>query len=169
MTKYVALLRGIGPSNPNMRGAKLKEVAEGLGFKNVQPLLSSGNLIFESNTEDQVKMEALMEEAWLAKLGFSSLTIIRSQQQLQALATAKPYKDVEHSRENYQLVTFFKLPPQSAGDNFYNALGVNAICTTLDTTAAKTPDFMAKLERQFGKNITSRTWKTINRILAKME
>ena len=30
-------------------------------------------------------------------------------------------------------------------------------------------DFMVKLERQFSKDITSRTWNTIQRILKKME
>lgn len=49
MTKYVALLRGIGPSNPNMHGAKLRGVLEGLGFRDVQSVISSGNVIFSSD------------------------------------------------------------------------------------------------------------------------
>jgi uncharacterized protein (DUF1697 family) len=79
--KYVALLLGIGPSNPNMHGAKLKEAAESAGFKNVQTLLASGNMIFESNIKDQSKIETMLEKIWPAKLGFKSTTIIRSQQQ----------------------------------------------------------------------------------------
>lgn len=41
--KYVALLRGIAPTNPNMRNDKLREVFEKPGFKNVQTVISSGN------------------------------------------------------------------------------------------------------------------------------
>jgi uncharacterized protein (DUF1697 family) len=110
--KYVALLRGIGPSNPNMHGAKLKAAAESAGFKNVQTLLSSGNIIFESKSKDQATIEAKLEKTWPAKLGFNSMTIIRSQDQLQALVDADPYKGSEHSRSSYLLVTFFKKPPQ---------------------------------------------------------
>jgi uncharacterized protein (DUF1697 family) len=46
--KYTALLRGIGPSNPNMRNEKLREVFQKLGFQNVQTVISSGNVLFES-------------------------------------------------------------------------------------------------------------------------
>ena len=167
--KYVALLRGIGPSNPNMHGSKLKAVLEGLGFKNVQPVISSGNVIFESNSKDIAALEDKIQKAWPAKLGFNSTTVVRSQEQLQALVAQDPYKDTEHSRSSYLLVTFFKQPPDISLPNFHSAGGVNALCSTVDTTAGKTPEFMIKLERQFGKEITSRTWLTIHRILKKME
>jgi uncharacterized protein (DUF1697 family) len=169
--KYVALLRGIGPSNPNMHGAKLKEAAESAGFKNVQTLLASGNVIFESGITDQAKIEAKLEKTWPAKLGFNSTTIARSQGQLQALVDANPYKGSEHSRSSYLLVTFFKAPPQpKPPKNYYDVMGVNALCNNLDNSAELgTPDFMVKLDKQFGKDqITSRTWLTIQRIISKM-
>lgn len=170
--KYIALLRGIGPSNPNMHGSKLKSVLEDLGFKNVQTVISSGNVIFESALKDIAALEDKVQKAWPEKLGFNSITIVRSQEQLLALVNKKPYQDAEHSRSSYLLVTFFKNPPDkelTSRPNFYAGEGVNALCSVINTTTAKTPDFMAKLERQFGKDITSRTWKTIHRILDKLE
>lgn len=169
--KYVALLRGIGPSNPNMHGSRLKVVMEELGFKNVQPVISSGNVVFESNSKDTARLEDKIEKAWPKKLGFNSMTIVRSKQQLEALVAKDPYKDVQHSRTSYQLVTFYKKPPTDIKSqaNYYDIADVDALCSTLDTTAGKTPDFMVKLERQYSKDITSRTWLTIQRILKKME
>jgi uncharacterized protein (DUF1697 family) len=141
-----------------------------LGFNNVQTLISSGNVLFETNSKDTDKLEAKIEAAWPKQLGFNSTTIIRSQQQLKDLVAQNPFKGVEHSRQAYQLVTFFKNPPSpQPNGQFYNDLGVNALCSTIDTTTAKTPDFMIKLEKQFGKQITSRTYKTVQRILQKME
>jgi uncharacterized protein (DUF1697 family) len=169
MIKYVALLRGIGPNNPNMHGTKLKSVLEDLGFNNVQTVISSGNVLFESDSTDTAKMEAVIEYAWPVKLGFTSTTIIRSREQLHALVAQDPYKGMTHKRETYLFVTFFKQLPTVHPDNFYSNLGVNALCSIIDTTTAKTPDFMSKLERQFNKNITSRTWNTIQRILKKMD
>lgn len=169
--KYVALLRGIGPSNPNMHGAKLKMAAESAGFKNVQTLLASGNVIFEAGSADQAKIEAKLEKTWPARLGFNSSTIVRSQSHLEALVKADPYKGAEHSnKKTYLLVTFFKSPPKTPPDNYYDVLGVNALCSNIDNSGPGTPDFMAKLDRQFGKDqITSRTWLTIQRILTKMK
>jgi len=168
MPKYVALLRGIGPSNPNMHQKKLEGVLEELGFSNVKAIISSGNVIFENSSKDQAALETKIEKAWPAKLGFKSMTIVRSQEQLQALVDQKPYKDVPHSRQNYQLVTFFKQTPKGLTANYYTINGVNALCSTINTTSSKTPDFMVKMDKQFGKDqITSRTWKTIQRILQK--
>jgi uncharacterized protein (DUF1697 family) len=169
MTKYVALLRGIGPGNPNMHPQRLREFFEELGFSNVSSVISSGNVIFESPSTDAKQLEGRIEKELPARLGFNSTTIIRSRTQLQALVAQDPYKSAEHSRQSYLLVTFFKHPPKGLKDNFYGTQGVNALCSVIDTTTAKTPDFMVKAERQFGKEITSRTYKTIQRILQKME
>lgn len=168
----MALLRGIGPGNPNMHGSKLKGVLEDLGFTSVAPVISSGNVIFQSGSKDIAKLEDVIQRAWPEKLGFNSTTIIRSREQLQTLVKKNPYGDAEHNRQSYLLVTFFKRPPGpelTGQSNFYADAGINALCSTIDTTAAKTPDFMVQLEKRFGKDITSRTWLTIRRILAKME
>lgn len=155
-----------------MHGSKLKSVLEGLGFSNVQPVISSGNVVFESGSKNIAKLEETTQTAWPEKLGFNSTTIIRSQEQLQALAAKNPYKDGQHGRQTYQLVTFFKHPPDAtltSKPNFYDDMHVNALCSLIDTTASRTPDFMIKLEKQYGKDLTSRTWLTIQRILKKME
>lgn len=60
MTKYIALLRGISPSNPNMRNKKLRAVFESLGFSNVQTIISSGNVIFTSPSKNTVDLEEKM-------------------------------------------------------------------------------------------------------------
>jgi hypothetical protein len=53
----------------------------------------------------------------------------------------------------------------------YTLLGMydGAICSVVDLTGAKTPDLMLWLEKKFGKEITTRTWKTVERIRNVME
>lgn len=169
--RFVALMRGFGPGNPNMRGKKLQEFFTSLGLTNVHAIISSGNVIFDSNITDTKKLEKVVEEALPDLIGSRRAVIVRSQQQLESLVAQNPYKGIEHSRESYQLVTFFKDKPKSLSSNsdFYDDDGGNALCSTVDTTAAKTPDFMTQLEKQYGKDITSRTWKTVQRIIAKFE
>lgn len=180
MPKYVALLRGIGPANPNMHGEKLRDFFEELGFSSVRTVISSGNVVFESPSKDIKVLEAKIEQALPQRLGFTSTTIIRTQKQLQDLVAKDPFKNAQHSQKNYLLVTFFKSPPKVTGLNFpyrppnkaYRLLGMydhQALCSVIDLTSTKTPDLMVWLERQFGKDITSRTWKTVQRILKKMK
>lgn len=63
MTKYVALLRGIAPTNLNMRNDKLRGVFEKLAFENVKTVISSGNVIFESPSRRAKKLEETIEAA----------------------------------------------------------------------------------------------------------
>ncbi len=154
--KYVAFIRGIGPGNPNMHGQKLREFFESLGFENVTPVISSGNVVFESSETNAKNLEERVEEELPKRLGFSKAVIIRSESDLKKLVAKNPFKGIIDEKPNYLLVTFFKdRKPELA--------------TVVDMNANKTPDFMAKLERTHGKEITTRTWKTVNRIIKVMD
>jgi uncharacterized protein (DUF1697 family) len=149
--------------NPNMKGEKLKGVFESLGFKNVQTVIASGNVVFDlprqqaGSLKSTAALEKKIEAALPKQLGFTSTTIIRSQQELEKLVKKNPFKGVKDEKPNYLLVTFFKDRTKKE------------LCTVIKLTEGKTPDFMSKVEREHGKAITSRTWKTVHRILAKME
>ena len=78
MTEYVALLRGISPLNPNMRNEKLRGVFTRLGFKNVRTVITSGNVLFETEARNMRQLEASIEKALPQQLGFTSTVIIRS-------------------------------------------------------------------------------------------
>ncbi len=154
--KYVALIRGIMPMNPNMKSDKLKEFFESLGFQNVKTVIASGNVVFESPSNDSRKLEEKIEEELPKKLGFSKTTIVRSQTELENFVKTDPFKGVKDEKPNYLLVTFFKdRKPE--------------IATVIDLSGPKTPDFMAKMEKEYGKELTTRTWKTLHRILKTME
>jgi uncharacterized protein (DUF1697 family) len=158
MTTYVALLRGIMPTNPNMKGEKLKAVFESLGFKNVRTVIASGNVVFESASTDAAALETKIEKALPRQLGFKSTTIIRTRENLLGLVKKDPFKGVKDEKPNYLVVTFFKdRKPE--------------LCSVVDVGPAggTTPNFMAGIEKKHGKEITTRTWKTVARILKKME
>ena len=155
MTKYVALLRGIMPSNPNMHQKKLVKVFEELRFNNVQAVISSGNVIFSSTSKNISNLEAKIEKAWPEKLGFTSTTIIRSQNQLKKIIEKKPFGNSKFFKNNYMIVTFLK-----RGGELFNVI---------DTTSIKTSNIMTELEKKHGKQITTRTWQTVNRIFNKMQ
>lgn len=177
MTKYVALARGIGPGDPQKTNEKLRGVLETIGLKNVQSVISSGNLIFESDETSASKLENMIEKAWPEQLGFEATTIVKSQAQLQKILKADPFDGAPHSEGSYLLVTFFKQPVKPSFSLPYQPEGkpykivahqYNALFTITDNTIMKTSDLMTWLEKQFGKKITSRTPLTIERIVKRM-
>ena len=156
MTTYVAFLRGIMPMNPNMKGEKLRAVFESLGFEHVSTVIASGNVVFTSSSKSATALEAKIEKALPEQLGFKSTTIIRTQDELERLVKKDPFKGASHERSNYLIATFFKDRRKE-------------LCTVIDLTTDRTPDFMSSLEKEHGKEMTTRTWKTVGRILKKMD
>lgn len=176
-TRWVALLRGIAPMNPNQKSADLRGACEAAGFTRVGSIQSSGNLVFDAATDDRDQVTRRLESAWTERLGFTSRTLVRTPEEIQALVDLQPYGDQEHGRSSYQLVTFFDRPleldftlPHEVED-----LGLRLVHTTdhelftvNDTSVGKgTPAVMAWLQKTFGKDLTSRTFPTLSRILAK--
>lgn len=89
MNTYVALLRGIMPMNPNMRPVKSVWAFEKMGFKNVRMVIASGNVVFDSSSKSGVALEKKIEQVLPKLLGFSSITIIRSEDELAKLISKK--------------------------------------------------------------------------------
>jgi uncharacterized protein (DUF1697 family) len=176
--KYVALLRGIAPTNPNMRNAKLREVLEGLGFENVETVISSGNVLFDADSKDAAAIEARIEAAWPEQLGFESTTIVRTRAQLEKLVAEDPFAGLEDTPDQRLQATFLKHEPGQeldlphsapGGDYAIVAIEDRVVCSTIDLSGARTPDLMRWLEKTFGKQITTRTWKTVHRIVKRMD
>jgi uncharacterized protein (DUF1697 family) len=179
MPNYVAMIRGVGPENPNMRGEKLKWAFESLGFTDVRPFLTSGNVIFTSSETDHAKLEQTIEAALPKLLDFSRDVLVRSQSDLQHIVDTKPFGDLQHQNagETYLTITFFKslpkfdfkLPYQPEGKHFQFVATVDgALCSVVDLSNGKTTNLMSYLERQYGKQITTRTYNTVTRLLLKM-
>lgn len=153
--RYIALLRGIMPMNPNMKSAKLKEFFESLGFENVATVIASGNVVFDSESNNPKALEKRIEEELPRKLKFSSTTIIRSQDELKKFVKKDPFEGIADEKPNYLVVTFFKdRTPE--------------VATVIDLNQDNGGKFMSKLEKEHGKEITTRTYKTVHRILKKM-
>lgn len=177
MTKYVALIRGIGPGDPQKTNEKLRSVLEALGFSGVRSVISSGNVIFESSESDGRKLEDLIEAAWPELLGFRATTIVKSQSQLQELLDSDPFGGATHGEGSYLLATFFKHPaklkfklPYKPVGKPYRLVGYHndVLFTITDNSIVKTSDLMTWIEKQFGKEMTSRTPLTIQRIIKAM-
>jgi uncharacterized protein (DUF1697 family) len=174
MTTYVALIRGIGPGDPRKSNESLRGVLEELGFADVRSVISSGNVIFTSDSADADELGDRIEAAWPRLRGFEALTVVRSAEQVAHLLDQRPFGEAPHGPDSYQLVTFFKQPlaaapepPQQPGVEVVGIVD-GALCTVHDTTRTGGPEVMKWLDQTYRKQTTSRTPLTLERILKKM-
>lgn len=180
MLGYAAFLRGIAPSGLNMTNDKLRGVFGALGFERVASVLSSGNIVFFSPDADAPALEQRIEQALAADLGLSSRAIVRSHAELRALLASDPFPGLTHGPLTYLTATFLKhapaMPnpvPEQPGNltRFvrYDPDARAVLAVTDNSSPGQGSEFMTLLERFYGKDITTRTWLSVQRVAAKLE
>ncbi len=180
MTRYVALLRGIAPALPHNSNAELRGVLERLGHERVGSVLASGNIVFASPHTDVPALETSIQDALVADLGIGGGTIVRSLEELQGLLARDPFDGLVHGRETYLIATFLKdgaPPPAEIPDDpdpHVRVVGFDeaarAFLAVIDNgDPGGTPAFMRWLDRNYGKDITTRTWLTVQRVVRRLE
>src|SRR5215208_5839263 len=91
MTKYIAFLRAINVGgHAIIKMTDLKQLFESLGMENVQTYIQSGNVIFESDEEDTVSMEKLIEDQVEKAMGHKTRLFVRTLQEVQLIAKKSP-------------------------------------------------------------------------------
>lgn len=177
-TKYAAFLRGInvGGNNP-VPMAELKKLFEKIGFSQVKTLLASGNVVFETAELDAGRLREIITAAIERKFGFKIGIIIRTLAHLEKMIAAEPFQGIAITPEVRLYVTFLsdkpaskmKIPYESPSKEF-RILKVTAgeIFSFLWVDrGGHTIEAMNVIEKEFGKNVTTRNWNTINKLVAK--
>lgn len=96
MAKYVAFHRAINVSGTKIiKMAYLKELFAQMGFKNVANYIQSGNMYFETAKTSNEALSKKIEKHLKAALGFEVETMVRTVEELAAIAKNDPYKKIE--------------------------------------------------------------------------
>ena len=176
--RYVAFLRGIKVGGHHkVPMADLRKELEQMNFQNVVTLLNSGNVIFDAISNNPVGLEKMISENLENIFGFPVPTIIRKSKTIFQLINDAPFQDVKVTKDIRLYVSFLKKKtqfdlalPWSSSDNSYKIIEQRdkTILSILDLSVSNTPQAMAALEKSFGTDITTRNWKTIERIVKKL-
>jgi uncharacterized protein (DUF1697 family) len=180
MPEYAAFLRGI-----NVGGRKpvpmpeLKKAFESMRFKNVRTLLASGNVVFEARPASTKTLTAVIEKKLRETFEQEIEVLIRTMDELLTLGKNNPFKDVSVTKQTRLYVTFIseqpkgtlKIPCTPPGHTFSILQSSEGEVFTILTISPRsgTTDFMAVLEKEFGRRITTRNWNTILRIIKTIE
>lgn len=172
--QYVAFLRGINVGGSHkVPMAELRKEMENAGFQNIQTLLNSGNVIFESSTSSIQDLEKVISDHLEQVFGFAIPVLVRRATDIIKLIEHDPFQAITLTKDLRFYISFLKENPESeislpwsAEDGSFKILEIRdkAICSVLDLSVTKTTKGMDLLEQMFGKNLTTRNWNTINKI-----
>ncbi len=175
---YIAFLRGINVGGHHkVPMAELQKEMAKLNFENVVTLLNSGNIVFDAIPDDTENLEKRISEHLEKTFGFPIPTIIRHSESILSLLSTDPFKNITVTKDIRLYVSFLSKDseldmqlPWTSDDNSYKILSIidNTIVSVLDLSVSQTPKAMEVLEKRFGKDITTRNWKTIQRIEKKL-
>lgn len=170
MPQYIAFPRGINAGH-RMTMAELRAVFESLGYDGVRTVLASGNVLFETKRTAEATLARRIETALSEAFGARIPVVVLTRAELERLAKANPFAKVDLGPSKRPHVTFLKTKPregsklpQGAG---YQVLGIvgRAVCSVVDLSGASSPDLMRALDKEFGTEVTTRGWPTVEKVL----
>ena len=154
----------------NLKMPVLKAALEEAGFSEVKTLLSSGNVVFSGRRATDIAIEKKVESAIVNETGKKFGVIVRAIDELEALIAAEPYRAFRLPAGSKRVVTFLrvepgkklKLPPALDGAQIWTVRGREALSSYVRND--KGPVFMTLIEKTFGKDVTTRTWDTVQKV-----
>jgi len=169
MPRYAAFLRGVMPTNAKM--PELKKAFESAGFTDVKTILSSGNVVFSARDASETSLQRKAEAAMMQRFGDAFLTIVRPLDALRELLASDPYRAFRLEPDAKRIVTFLRAKPASTlalpiglgGARILSIKGREVFSAYVPNP--KGPVFMVLIEKTFGKEVTTRTWGTITKVV----
>src|SRR6267154_4354703 len=105
--QYVAFLRGINVGGKAViKMTDLKQLLEGLGFKDVKSVLASGNVLFETDKGDVESLTPIIENALKKRYKKDIAVMLRTMKELQLMERSSPFKGVDVGPNTRLYVTF---------------------------------------------------------------
>jgi len=89
--KYVAFLKAINVGGHVVKMETLRELFTGLKFSNVETFIASGNVLFDTKSAPDQKLEQKIEKHLEAALGYEVGTFVRSMEEIRAISVYRPF------------------------------------------------------------------------------
>jgi uncharacterized protein (DUF1697 family) len=172
MSKYISLLRGINVTGKNMiKMAEMVKLYESMGFKNIKTYLQSGNVIFDTSSNDAQKMIKKIEKGIETNFGFQVKVIILSPDELKQVIKKNPFLKRKGIDKNHLYVSFLSEAPDS---ELLKNLSINknpseefqiiekAVYLCLPEGYGRTKLQAGIFEKKLNVTATARNWKTVN-------
>ena len=111
MTRYIAFLRAINVGGHTVKMDALRILFEGLDFQKVETFIASGNIIFESPSQEPFRLEAQIEARLRASLGYDVAAFLRTEREVSAACTYQAFSQPELDGAAAFNIAFLKATP----------------------------------------------------------
>lgn len=170
MTRYVALLRGIGPvTHGKMPLGALAETCAAAGLKDVVSVGNTGNLVFGSDAP-QEEVEAVVTRA-VTRFGLGNEVFTRTERQLNKLLERVPFADAAAGWPGRLGVCFFHKDP-SWPKEYLDYTGPERLAMISNHLVVDYGEQISvsrlSIEKAVGARMTQRNWSSILRFAARL-
>ena len=154
---------------------ELQKCFESTGFENVKTVLGSGNVVFTARSASRASLERKIEAAMQKSLGRVFATTVRSIEELAVLRSSDPYKKFGLAPQAKRVVTLLHEKSKVALKQPIELDDARILCVegteifSAYVPSPKGPVFMSLIEKTFGKDLTTRTWDTIGKVVKASE
>ncbi|WP_170826875.1 DUF1697 domain-containing protein [Flavobacterium caeni] len=174
MKTYIALLRGINVSGQKLiKMDALRKALTELDFENVSTYIQSGNILFQSKTDDVKKLEKLIHDLIEKHFGFDVSVIVVTPQDLVDTMKSNPFAN-DHIELPQPYVSFLSDVPTNENTAILKAIdfqkdrfeivGKNLYIHYADG-AGQTKLSNAVIEKKLKLTSTARNWKTVLKLI----
>jgi uncharacterized protein (DUF1697 family) len=174
VTKYAVLLRAVNVGGNNkVPMARLRELADELGYTDIATYLQSGNLVVSAATKKASDVEAAVADSIRHDLGVDVAVMVRSRKDLAAVIAGNPFGDFADDPKRL-LVNF--LASQPAADKLAALdrdefdperfeFGDRCIYQWFPEGVGRSKMATAPWDRRLGVRGTGRNWRTVTTLL----
>jgi uncharacterized protein (DUF1697 family) len=179
VTRYVVLLRAVNVGGNNkVPMARLRELAEQLGYTDVATYVQSGNLVVSAETKKPADVERAIADSLRKDLGVDVAVIARNRKELAAVIAGNPFEKIADDPARL-LVNFLTEQPAAAAidaldrDEFLPErfeFGDRCIYQWFPSGVGRSKMATAPWERRLvGVRGTGRNWRTITTLLEMLD
>jgi uncharacterized protein (DUF1697 family) len=115
MKLWVALLRGVNVGGRTIKMAELRTALEGAGFENVETVLQSGNVTFDSS-DGPARLKSKLETALRERFGYDAKVQVVERDRLSKIIEEYPFGKADASRHDYVIFLERGLEKELAGE-----------------------------------------------------
>jgi uncharacterized protein (DUF1697 family) len=173
MTTLIALLRGINVIGNNKLPMKeLSALLTGMGLRDVQTYIQSGNVVFRSNAKNKTALAAKISTAIEAQHGFAPQVLLLDADELHMAMANNPYPEATPAPKTLHLFFLAEAPQHpdlkaleaiKTGSQRFKLVGKVFYLNTPDGFGPS--KLAARVEKALGVAATARNWNTVCKLL----
>src|SRR4051812_6183659 len=174
-TRYIALLRGINVGgNKLIKMEALAAAFTAAGFRKVKTFIASGNVIFETRSNNRKALTKRIEKMVTAAFGHEIAVAVFTLVELKELTSTDPFARIKQSKDVMVCVTLFgqqvscELPLESKTERL-KVIALHDRAAFIVARRKPTGWFGYPnnwIEKEFGVTGTTRSWTSLQKIAA---